>query len=133
MARSTSDPPEHAHVTGIHHVALRADDVEETAAFYRKLFGLVVVSDQRPRSLWLRLDDRSVLMIEAREPGEPPVSDGAKDMFALAVDEDTRKRILEYASAAGCLDGQTEHTVYLRDPDGRRVGASTYVLGTQRR
>ena len=128
MAKSTSDSAEHAHVAGIHHLAIRADDVEATAAFYRKIFGLVVVSDQRPRSLWLRLDARCVLMVEAREPGEPPVSDGSMDMFALAVDDETRKRILEYAAAAGCLDGQTEHTVYLRDPDGRRVGASSFPL-----
>jgi catechol 2,3-dioxygenase-like lactoylglutathione lyase family enzyme len=112
----------------IHHLALRAGSVDVTAAFYREVFGLAVVRDERPRSLWLGLADGSVLMIEARCAGEPGIPLASCELFALRVFSARKEAIKTLARARGCFDGETEHTVYLRDPDGRRVAASTYPL-----
>jgi len=114
----------------VHHIALRTGDVEGLAAFYRDVLGLEAVLDRRPRSVWLALDERSVLMIEAKEPGEPPVPPRSMELVAFAVDEAARDTIREEARRRGCLDGETAFTVYLRDPDGRRVGVSTHPLHT---
>lgn len=116
--------------TGVHHVAIRTRDIDTLASFYTDVFGLAVVRDTRPRSVWLTLGEGSVLMIEQRRPGEPPLVAGSMEMFALAVTPERKARIRASAVGRGCLDGETEHTVYLRDPDGRRVGASTYPLGS---
>jgi len=116
--------------TRLHHVALRARDVDVTIAFYQRMFGLEIVRDQRPRSVWLGLDDGSVLMIEARAADEPAVSAGSRELFALRTTSDRKAEIKQAALTTECFDGETEHTVYLRDPDGRRVGASTYPLAT---
>jgi len=112
----------------LHHVAVRAADVDTTVTFYRDVLTLPVVRDERPRSVWLELCDGSLIMVEAREDGEPPIAPGSKELMALRVSEERKAAIRELAIARSIFDGETAHTVYLRDPDGRRIGVSTYPL-----
>ena len=112
----------------LHHLAFRAGDLESSLAFYREVFGLEIVRDTRPRSVWLGLSDGAVLMIEARAEGEPLPAAGALDLVAFCAGEEEKRRVRAVALVRGCFDGETDHTVYLRDPDGRRVGVSTYPL-----
>jgi catechol 2,3-dioxygenase-like lactoylglutathione lyase family enzyme len=109
----------------LHHLALRTPDIEALVRFYRGLFRLPVVRE-RPGSVWLGLSDRAVLMIEARGPDEPPVPRGSLELIAFRVDDAEKERVRRQAQVAGCYDGETPHSVYVRDPDGRRVGVSTY-------
>jgi len=113
----------------VHHLALRTTDVDALTSFYAEVFGLRVVRDARPASVWLAIGEGSVLMIEARLAGEPAAVPGSMEMFALAATEQQKTAIRSAALKRGCLDGETEHTVYLRDPDGRRIGASSYPFG----
>jgi catechol 2,3-dioxygenase-like lactoylglutathione lyase family enzyme len=113
---------------GFHHVALRAADVDATAEFYRRVLGLPVVRDARPRSVWLAAGDGAVLMVEARSAGEPAIPAGSMELFALAVTAERKAEIRALAIGGGFFDGETEHTVYVRDPDRRRVGVSTFAL-----
>lgn len=110
----------------LHHLALRSAHVDALVAFYRDVLGLRVQRDQRPRSVWLGLGGDAVLMVEAREPGEPAPDPSGLEMFALRVDEPTRQAVAARARTLGCHDGETAFTTYLRDPEGRRVGVSTY-------
>jgi len=110
----------------VHHVAFRTADVPALAAFYRELLGLPLVRDLSPRSLWLGLGGDAVLMIEGREAKEPPVPTGTMDLVAFRVDPQRKAAIRTEAVARGCFDGETDHTVYLRDPDNRRIGVSTF-------
>ena len=116
----------------LHHLALRAGDVEQTLAFYREVLGLGIVRDARPKSVWLGLADGSVIMIEARGAAEPPLPSGSLELAAFRVGEAEKDQIRAVARARGCYDGETAHTVYLRDPDGRRVAVSTHPLVQQR-
>jgi catechol-2,3-dioxygenase len=110
----------------LHHLALRVTDVDHVASFYQSTFALAVVRDERPRALWLGLGGDAVLMIERREDDEPAPSPRSRELIALRVCAEHKAAIREQAVASGCFDGETDHTVYLRDPEGRRVGASTY-------
>ena len=110
----------------LHHLALRTTDVAALAAFYREVFGFALVREVAPRSLWLGLGGGAVLMIEAREAGETAAAPGSMELIAFRVDRETRASIGRKAREFGCYDGETAFTVYLRDPDGRRLGASTY-------
>ncbi len=112
--------------SSIHHIALRTTDVDALVSFYTEVLGLRVVRDARPLSVWLAIDEGSVLMIEKRGPGEPAIAQGSMEMFAVAVTAQQKAAIRAVAAQRGCLDGETEHTLYLRDLDGRRVGASNY-------
>ena len=112
----------------LHHIAIRAADVDAALAFYRDCFGLAIVRDQRPRSVWLGLSDGAVLMIEGRSAGEPAVPAGSLELMAFRASSGEKAAIRAWAIRAGCFDGETEHTVYLRDPEGRRLGVSTFPL-----
>jgi hypothetical protein len=111
-----------------HHLALRTNDVIGLAAFYREMFDLIEARDLLPRAIWLGLAHDSMLMIEAREEGEPGPLPGSMEMFALRVTPSVREMIKHRAIDRGCYDGETEHTVYVRDPEGRRTGVSTFDL-----
>jgi catechol 2,3-dioxygenase-like lactoylglutathione lyase family enzyme len=119
----------------LHHVALGARDPDLVAAFYRDRLGLREVARHhepggRLRSVWLDLGG-PVLMIEAA--GEPPrlVHDLGTCVgpFLLALgcppgERDARERSL---AASGILvESRTAHTIYFRDPEGNRVGLSSY-------
>jgi catechol 2,3-dioxygenase-like lactoylglutathione lyase family enzyme len=110
----------------LHHVALRTHDVAALAAFYREMFALAVVRDAQPHSMWLALGGDAVLMIELRGDGEPAPSAKSLELVAFAVDSATRDVVSRKARERGCYDGETHFTVYLRDPEGRRLGISTY-------
>lgn len=112
-------------MTTLHHIALRTRDVERLVAFYQAWFELPVVRDARPRSVWLAVGE-GVLMIERAGDEEPDVPRGCLDLVAFRVSSEQREALR--ARLAGALEAATEHTLYFRDPDGRRVGASSYPL-----
>ncbi len=105
----------------IHHVALRTDDVARLERFYAETLGLHVTRRQGERSVWLDAGG-TVLMLEQREAGEPAVDPRSMEMIAFAV-EPAQARALETALA---VEARTASTLYVRDPDGRRVGLSAY-------
>jgi catechol 2,3-dioxygenase-like lactoylglutathione lyase family enzyme len=124
----------------IHHLALRVRDPERSAAFYSGVLGLPELRRSEeaggPRSVWLSAGE-TVLMLERRLRGGG-TDEGSGHLLALAVDDLAawERRL----SAAGLVvEDRTEHTIYLRDPDGHRVGLSDYsfdrrhsALSTQR-
>jgi catechol 2,3-dioxygenase-like lactoylglutathione lyase family enzyme len=115
-------------MTRLHHIALRTRDVARLVAFYERWFQLRVVRDARPRSVWLGVGDDAVLMIETAEIHEPAPSLDSMELTAFAVSDEQRSALREDLESAGLLEGETRHTLYFRDPDGRRVGVSSYPL-----
>ena len=112
----------------VHHLAIRTQDVDATAAFYKEVLGLVELRSERPGSVWLALAGNAVLMVERRLAGEPSIPAGSMELVAFRVTDAGKTEIRDAARARGCFDGETAHTVYFRDPDGRRVGVSTHPL-----
>ncbi|MFO0647097.1 MAG: VOC family protein [Polyangiales bacterium] len=112
----------------LHHVALRTRDVAALTHFYRSLLGLTIVREQAGYSVWLSLGD-AVLMIERRADGEPEIPAGSMELTAFSVTSEGRDRVREWLRARGvAIESETAFTTYFRDPDGRRVGVSTYAL-----
>jgi catechol-2,3-dioxygenase len=109
----------------IHHVALRTGDVGRLERFYAEVLGLPVMRRDAARgSVWLAASE-SVIMLECAQEGEPAVTAGSMELLAFSVASlgDWRQRL----TAAGiAIEGETAHTLYFRDPDGRRVGVSDY-------
>jgi catechol 2,3-dioxygenase-like lactoylglutathione lyase family enzyme len=113
----------------VHHLALRAPDPGVTAAFYQAVMGLRVLQRNEERgSVWLDASG-TVLMIERAEPGEPGVPEHGKELLAFAVDDQAAWR-LRLQGAGVAVEAETPHTLYFRDPDGRRVAVSTYVFSS---
>ena len=113
----------------IHHLALRVADIERSAAFYADLLGLPVLrrnlEGTRPRSLWLGVGE-AVLMLELRLCGDGPTS-GSGHVLALAID-DLPAWEARLHEAGIPVDARTQDTLYVRDPDGHRVGLSRHPL-----
>jgi catechol 2,3-dioxygenase-like lactoylglutathione lyase family enzyme len=109
----------------IHHLALRTRDVPRLESFYVRVCDFKIRQrDDARGSVWLDLRS-AVLMIEPAEEGEPPVPAGSKELMAFAIDdvEAWRKRL---AALGIIIEAETQHTLYFRDPDGRRIAVSAY-------
>ena len=112
----------------IHHLALRVADVERSRAFYSGLLGLRELrrfedAEDGLRSVWLSAPP-AVLMLETQLKGAGPEG-GSGHVLALAVH--SLHEWEERLQAAGLrIEDRTAYTLYLRDPDGHRVGLSVY-------
>jgi catechol 2,3-dioxygenase-like lactoylglutathione lyase family enzyme len=113
-------------VPTLHHLALRTRDLERLLAFYRRWLELPIVRDQRPRSVWLGIEPSGLLMLEKAGPDDPPIPARSRELVAFAITAEERVRVRARLLEEGLLEGETEQTLYFRDPDGRRVGLSSY-------
>ena len=113
----------------LHHVALRVADPERSAEFYGRLLGLPELRRNHDgaevRAIWLAAGS-AVVMLERRLAGSGPET-GSGHLLALAV-EDLAAWEQRLRAAGVPVDGRTAYTLYLRDPDGHRVGLSTYPV-----
>jgi catechol-2,3-dioxygenase len=105
---------------------MRTTDVDRLERFYAGVLGLPVVKrDEMRGSVWLQAGG-AVVMLERLEEGEAQVPAGSMDLVAFAGDLAAARERL--ASAAVPVEGSTAHTIYFRDPDGRRIGVSDYAF-----
>ena len=112
----------------IHHIAMRTRDLVELERFYVAVVGMKVLRrDDARGSVWLDASG-SVLMLERAAEGEPTISARTHDLVAFAVEDRLawRERL---ARAGVAIEAESAHTLYFRDPDGRRVAVSDYVFG----
>ena len=90
--------------------------------FYAGTLGLTVTRRTEGLSVWLDAGG-SILMLELRDEGEPGVPPGSKELVAFAVSPEVLARVKE---ARIEIEARTSYTLYVRDPDGRRIGLSSY-------
>jgi glyoxylase I family protein len=111
----------------LHHVALRVADCEASLAFYSGLLGLPEtrrkLAGDHVESVWLQAGE-TILMLERRLRGGGSDS-GSGHLLALAA-EDLGEWERRLTQAGVAIEDRTTHTLYLRDPDGHRVGLTTY-------
>ena len=111
----------------VHHLALRTADLARLERFYVEALGLAVIRRQDGgRSVWLDAGG-AIVMLERRDEGEPGIPAGSKELVAFTVAPETRALCIERLGRAGVpVEASTEFSLYVRDPDGRRVGVSSY-------
>jgi catechol 2,3-dioxygenase-like lactoylglutathione lyase family enzyme len=109
---------------------MRTRDVDRLERFYRGPLGFELVRRNDARgSVWLDAGG-ALLMIERASPDEPQIATGTKELVAFAV-EDKEAWRARLANARIALEDETPHTLYFRDPDGRRVAVSTWPSGSR--
>lgn len=110
----------------VHHLAFRTGDLTRLERFYVDALGLAVVRRQDGRSVWLDAGG-AIVMLEVRDAGEPTFPEGSKELVAFVVEPDSRALLASRLAAAGVsVEAETEFTLYVRDPDGRRIGLSSH-------
>ena len=119
-------------IRGVHHVALRARDVAAVARFYVRVLGLRRTSTKRDargvRAIWLAAGN-VIVMVERRERGEPSLPPRSLEatLFSIAPEGHSLLRA-RLARSGVALESATTFSLYFRDPEGRRIGASSYPL-----
>ncbi len=115
----------------LHHLALRVADVARAAAFYEEVLGLRVHSVHREqdgalRAIWFCLGGGAVLMLERSLRGVGPDA-GSAHVLALAVSDLAawERRLFDLRVE---ITDRTLFTLFFRDPDGHRVGVSTFPV-----
>jgi catechol 2,3-dioxygenase-like lactoylglutathione lyase family enzyme len=117
-----------------HHVAIQCSDLAACERFYREVLGLEVLrrwprEGGGDRSVWLAMGGGGFLALErAREPApETPWRDGKAGLhlIALRIPNEERAAWEERLTARGVpIVHRTRWTLYVRDPEGNRVGLS---------
>ena len=115
---------------GVHHLALRAADVEALAAFYVAIFRLDELDRQTDgqgvKSIWLSLGD-AILMIERRLDGEPEPDRTSREVQIFSGTKQDRLDVEQRLADAGFSPAfRSPFTTYFRDPEGRLTGISHY-------
>ena len=105
----------------IHHVALRTHDVPRLERFYAGALGLVVTRRDGERSVWLDAGG-AILMLERASEGEPGIPERTMELVAFTISKTERATF----EAKLLVEATTDFTIYVRDPDGRRVGLSHF-------
>ena len=111
----------------LHHLALRVSDCERALAFYSGLLGLTEVRRTEEggalRAVWLAAGG-VVVMLEKSLRGAGPPSGSGHVLAFEARDLGSWERRL--AAAGVPIDDRTAETLFIRDPDGHRVGLSVH-------
>ena len=124
---------------GFHHVAVQVRDLAAAETFYSGTLGLPVLrrwlaDDGSERSLWLDVGNGEFLALERAAadtppPSERPLRDGHAGwhLVALRIDAAARATWEQHFQAAGVpVVYRSDFTLYVRDPEGNRVGLSHY-------
>lgn len=111
----------------VNHVAVHADDLEESARFYEELFGMarLPTATFREPVIWLALGDQQLHLFQRAEATAP-------HLHHFALDVDDFEAVYEKAKQRSLLDGEAFHQpirmhpqgwvqMYLRDPAGNLV------------
>jgi catechol 2,3-dioxygenase-like lactoylglutathione lyase family enzyme len=116
-----------------HHVALQCHDLKACERFYREVLGLEVVrrwprEGGGDRSIWLAVGDGFLALERAEQtPEELPWRDGRPGihLVALGIAPGERRTWEERFAAHGVpVVHRTRWTIYVRDPEGNRIGLS---------
>jgi glyoxylase I family protein len=111
----------------VHHLALRVADCARSAAFYEGVLGFRETrrfhEGPSVRAIWLRAGD-AILMLETALRGTGP-DHGSGHVLVFAVDALPGWEAL-LAAHGVAVDDRTAYTLYLRDPDGHRVGLTVF-------
>jgi len=120
-------------VPGFHHLALQCADILACERFYREVLGLPVLRRwPRPeggdRSVWLAVGDGFLALERAAAARPAPSWDDGQaglHLLSLRIGAGEREAWEERLRTAGIpVARRTPHTLYVRDPEGNRVGLS---------
>lgn len=117
----------------LHHLALKVRDVASIAEFYRRWFALQTERvwhnpDGSLRSEWLLCDNGMRLMVERADDGASSTNrDTGWFLAAFSCTQEERKAFRkQWIDDGMSIEHETDHTMYVRDPEGHRVALSSW-------
>jgi catechol-2,3-dioxygenase len=105
----------------IDHISIQVTDLERSIAFYRDIFGLSVLNEDRDNQIVRMGVDRIIVSLHQKDPT------GIVDHYAIAIDNFNRQEVTEALMAHGLEAQQNlDYGFYVRDPEGIPV----QIVGT---
>ena len=101
------------HGAGIDHVSILVDDLQRSAAFYQRVFGITPLSEDKPNQI-LRLGmKRTIVSLRHEGPA------GVIDHFAITVENFNRETVTQRLASHGLTPQQNvQFGFHIKDPDG---------------
>jgi len=123
----------------LNHLAVKTHNVEGLAKFYTDILDLKETrrhnDEHGLRSIWLKIGT-SILMVERSrstitQDGKKltPFSDDPPGyhLIAFTIDEDEKNLWRQRLSSEKIrIENESEYTIYFRDPEGNRIGLSSF-------
>ena len=119
--------------TCMHHIAVKVADLAAAETFYVSVLGLSVLrrwptpDGRTERSLWLDVGHGAFLALERAAASTPAKTEDAPGIHLIALHIARGEReawIAKLTQAGHPVYQQTDYTIYVRDPEGNRVGLS---------
>lgn len=122
------------HTLGFHHLAVQVRDLERVLPFYRDVLGLHERvrhsrEDGSLRSIWMDVPGGGFLALEetAAQPTPTPFRDPTPGwlLLALRIRPEDRHEVEAHLARHGVeVVHRSRWTLYVRDPEGNRIGLS---------
>lgn len=107
--------------TRIDHISIQVTDLPRSIAFYREVFGLSILNEDRENEI-VRMGTDSILVSLHRKPPT-----GIVDHYAIAIDGFDREAVTRALEQHGLTPDQNlDYGFYVRDPEGIPV----QIVGT---
>jgi catechol 2,3-dioxygenase-like lactoylglutathione lyase family enzyme len=102
--------------TGIDHVSILVTDLQRSAAFYQRVFGMTPVSEDKPNRILRMGTDRTIVSLRYEGPS------GVVDHFAISVENFNRDTVTEQLKQHSLTPQQNvQFGFHIKDPDGTVV------------
>ena len=99
--------------TGIDHVSILVTDLQRSAAFYQRVFGMTPVSEDKPNQILRMGANRTIVSLRHEGPS------GVTDHFAITVEGFNRDAVTEQLKQHGLTPAQNvQFGFHIKDPDG---------------
>ena len=99
--------------TGIDHVSILVTDLQRSAAFYQRVFGMTPVSEDKPNQILRMGTNRTIVSLRHEGPS------GVTDHFAITVEGFNRDAVTEQLKQHGLTPAQNvQFGFHIKDPDG---------------
>lgn len=99
--------------TGIDHVSILVTDLQRSAAFYQRVFGLTQVSEDTPNRILRLGTNRTIVSLRYEGPS------GVTDHFAISVENFNRDAVTDQLKQHGLTPAQNvQFGFHIKDPDG---------------
>jgi len=100
----------------IDHVSIQVSDLPRSIAFYQKMFGLPIVSEDKPNEIVRLGIGKTLVSLHHKSPT------GLVDHFAIAVENFTEERLTQELRARGATpERNIDAGLHIKDPEGINV------------
>jgi catechol 2,3-dioxygenase-like lactoylglutathione lyase family enzyme len=100
----------------IDHISIQVSDLQRSIAFYEKMFGLTIMSEDKPNEISRLGAGKIIVSLHHKSPT------GIVDHFAIGVENFNRERVTQQLKALGANPEENlDAGFHIKDPEGMSV------------